>query len=1510
MWKPFRYLNRPRWPVKMGPRILAVAIVLALGGSALRPAVAVPPADAATEPRAVYLDTSFEAEQALRRAEQLAEDGQWLEAATRLQQVVRDFGRHVILAEPGRYIAIHEAIGRRIARWPDAGLATYRRAFEPAARAALNTARTSGDLPGLLRVGQDYFATFSGAEALDLAAQYAIEQGQFVAARRWLTRLCNEHPDRSQFGDPWRVKSALCSAWLGDRSILEALAEEFTADRPGPVVSWAGSDLPIGDFVRRQLSELQTAAVRNAEGTSSIVSGIADAASPTIFCGAAHRRTRFHCSTMPEATLWKFAYGDSQRDALDADEWHIGESSDDAISRVLQTGGMLGTMPVAGGALLYAQDSRRIRAVNPNDTSQVVWSYESAPAEPEIEAWMYDESAPPLHTLLYADQLGAINDGEGSGRLYAVVNRPARLGAPGDTENLAAGSAIVCLDAASGELIWRNDLTALSTAFEEAVVDGAPILQGDFLYTIGRRRKSFGFEACYLLRLNAADGKLLDMIHVGEAATGSYGYRRVTVSHPAADSDRIFVQSNLGSIAAVSLITNRVEWIHTYESVLEPDSDQSWPDRGGRPIRSWSYSPVVCWRDAVICMPLDASDLLMLHQDDGRLIRKVASRTLEAPETILGVDGDLLYFAGSRVVCYDLAEGRIVWQRPLEMGQLLGRGALTDTGLLVPTDRGLLKYPLDGGRARVYRWPTEHAGHVLPLKDQIVISAPRLLYGLVSRDDAFDRMARRLIERQDDPWVAMNLAELSFESGQAIRGLEAVNEAVRRLGGFARMTDLDARRRMLLRLTQFAESLITRDASTPASSDREPRAIDVAVRLLQMAGHCAATAEEKVLQRLRLARAFILADDVRAAVEAYQQVLSDPGLRNVRLRRTDSIDALSVDSVLDDTSSLPGDPTIWLAVDTSTDTTKAGRFAAACIGMLIRRHGADVYADIDSKARDRLQIARGLTDPSALLEVSEVFPNSSMSTEAAALYARKMQEAGLHREASRSYRRALADRRHRDRPKYILEYIEALLADGRTADAVDWLERGARDYPDYAPSAGRPDDRFEDRRRRLLAAQPHVHPPRALLSGPLSSAYDRLFPDRVAILEPLQPELPGSGWDDVLTVSGGQLDCRHPATGRSRWPRPFAMKLSHPVLVGMDASRYYLATVTRLFALTRTSGQLAWEFGETPPDDPMLEPEMVPSWLHQCIVGELFLAASDRGRVVCLSTLDGTLRWSADLGSAPAAPIVADERHVCMAFSQGVELRVAVLDVRAGRLLRTLQPADSWPLQALLLPRADRLLLVRSTSIQCMDVTKGKALWRVTTPEHFHLSTLQADADALYVSTDARRIQAHDLDDGRILWRSQPIGTRADQGIWAQRVQGAIYAAGADRLSCIDAADGRTRWEAAAPGCLKAQAPRFSAETVVTVAPLDAARSRRAEVESDRRAATEQEADPREQGKRYRIRRYDLASGTELPMTDSGELLTEPIDSFGGMILRDHSLLLIDGNRLIGLTASRPDDAR
>ncbi len=1458
--------------------------ILAILLSAM-PAFADPPPDPPPDRRpdaadATYFNISFQAQEALARADRQAAEGHWPAAVRALQEIGEKFGDSVIAA-PGatdhRLVSVRDFINRKIAAWPPEGLAAYRTAFESTAKKFLDDLTDNPSIDAWARAADRFYAAAAGAVALDHAGQLAMEAGEFATARQWYERLLADHPDREQNATLWKAKLALCRARQGDLKPLESLIAELknpqSAHRDS-IVEWGGRRQPVVDFLVSALDDIRR------DGMPDFIAAHLDQLG-----GGADRRGFFPSTASAEARWWRFtAFGRQMSEEI-AEGYESRLAKLEAFHRALSNGRLLACQPVASPApwaLIFIHDSHSVWAINPQAPDRPVWQFDLSQVLPSPAPWNSEESAPPLYTSLYAD-----------GRLYVHLERDIS-----DTvsEHVTSASSLVALDAANGALLWRNDLEGFVSPFEEARIDGAPLMHRGALYAVARRRKPFGFEACYLLRIDPDDGRMVWSAHLGEAATGSYGYSRATLTFPAACGELVIVPTNLGGITAVSTCTGHVAWVRQYESRFGANPDTAWPEAVSRPLRSWHYNSAIVWAPAlgdspaVLCFPLDSDELFVLSCDDGRELQKIPAESLHHPQTLLGLDGDRLFTAGTQIVCYNLAAKKIAWQRPLEHGQLFGRGVLTSAGLFLPTDRGLLRYPLDGGAANYFRWPIEDAGNLLARADEIVVAAPGALFGLVAKEEAFAKLDRRMKESPDDPMIAFSLAELAFNTGENQRGLDAVQAAVDRVGGFARLTDANLRRRFFSTLIRFATTLLEQPP------DQQPEATDspihsrfrAAVAVLQLAGQCAPEPADQAVQCLMLARAHLESGNPADAIRAYQRILGDRGLRRLKIELRPALR-----------------PSLRTHEDESPDAppNEIASIVAGWIARIVTLHGGEVYAPIARQAADRLQIVKSQIDSGEaigkaadLLEVADAFPNSPAAHQALVTHAALMARLKNWTASIRSYRRALADPNHPDRPDLIRQYADTLVAAGREADAAAWLDRGARDFPAYRISLPAGPLSFSRYRRQLFGDCTFCNPAHAVSLGRMDDSYRRINPDRVAVLEPVFPNLPETRWDALLTYSGRQLEARHPLTARSLWSKPF-LCATQPILIGMDAAHFVFATPYRLFALTRTSGQLAWDIGEPPPDDARADPESVPAYSFYYQTPRRLFSATDRGVLSCIDLENGRVVWENKTVGPLAGQLVADDVYCCCGGWQSGDYSITVLDAQSGHLLRQIKTDEKSPAQSLDLTGGldpTGVLVVRTASIERFDPANGKSQWKITAPDHFLSPTLQIDADSLVVSSDGRRLTRYNLEEGRVLWRSSSF---ADEftALSCQSDGGILYVASDVALSALDLDDGRTLWTTPCPAARGIQPPRLLSDRIITIAP----ESPRGEKDRTRQEPQVPEA----QSVQYRITAYRRDNGRPLALGSSESILTEPLASFGGLYARDNALIVLDANRLIGYVA-------
>lgn len=1438
------------------------------------------PSEPTRQSAGAFLNTSFEVQEKLTAAVRLAEGGRYAAAATALYDLATHRGDFLIEGPDGVYVTIRRHVNRLMCAWPDEGSKTLEETIGPAVRERLMRARESMSLSALLSVADDAFATRAGGEAQDEAAERALARGDLRAAQRAWLELVSRHPGRGDNGLRWRAKAACAAAWSGDAKPLKELASELAADG-GPTVVWAGREQLLRDFLR----DVQ----RDLEGASGPRPGVEmfDAA-PGVFCGGPERRDASRTTARAEARLWRKTDWErfAQEHAFEGYESSV--TRRDALTRAVQSGRLLATCAVAGEApsgsgrtLVFLHDATRAWAIDPSDPDREAWRYAPDGAEDDGGAWMAEDGVPPQFTSLLKDE-----------RLYVNLERPAppREGEPGG--KLAT---LVCLNAATGELIWRNDLEGLTGAFEYLCIDGAPLLIDDTLFAIARRRKAFGFEACLLVRLNAADGAVQGVTPIAEAATGSYGYHRATLTHPAAWGDMVFVATNLGAVAAVSRHTGRVEWLATYSSQYTEAPEGFWPTRMGRPARAWHYQPPIVWRESLIVSPLDADQILVFDARSGREAFRVSLESLHMPEVVLGLADDRLYLAGAQVVCYDLAARRIDWQRPLDSGQVFGRGAVTSEGLLIPTERALVQMSLDGGPPRAHRWSTEDAGNILVLPDQIISASALEVCGLDSHASALKRIAARMRERPRDAQPALAMAELSISTRDYDGALRAVQEAVQRLGGLKHLHNESARRTLYQQLTSFAN--MARSAVGVAEEDSR-RGWEASAALLKLGGECATGPQEIVTNRLELAFVLRRLRKLREAAEVYQQILDTPALRRLRVEL--------------DANLLPPAARDEPVGESAVPRQPAGYVAMICIVRLRRENGDDLYDVIERRAQARLTRAEQSPDAAELLEVADAFPNSAAATIALRRFAGLAARQGEWSEAVDALRRCVRRAAASDRPEIARELAGALLAAGQAREAAQWLARGARQFPTARFEHRGTMRTFESLMQATFPGGAPREPAHDIATVSAGAVYQRVFGHHVAILEPVFPRLPGTAWSGAAIHADGRIQLIHATTGRMAWPDPPAAPVQ-PTLLGINRDRLLLATPQRLFAVAASTGKVEWHIGEDAPPDPRTDPEETVSYSLHLLTPTSLYSADDRGELIAVDPVDGGIRWRAAVKLPVGGQLAANETYVCHTSWQEKSQAITVLEAASGRVVATLRPGDDWPIQAVQLTPRDSLLAITSNVITCYDLPNGATAWTLTSDERFLLGTLQIDHEGIMISHDGGRITKYDLRDGLPIWTSQPLVESGGDPLWAELSDGRLMTASSNRLSALDTADGSMLWSQTVNGLLRVDPPRVARDAVIAVVEVGAAEARAeyAAFGAISDEPTTMPGDPatRERSRSLRILAFDLESGqprrTRIARKEGNasaggsSIVTPPLSAFSGLSLRDGAVLVLDGPRML-----------
>ncbi len=309
---------------------------------------------AADRPRAnvdnpeVYLNDSFEAADALAKAQVFATRGRWTEAAEVLQRAIDGAGDKLVRVASGSYTGIRQHISDLIARWPQPGITEYRNLFERDIESALAYAADSHSVDELIPLFERYFCTAAAAKLADTIGQLAIESGDLGLAEQTYRRVLDHHPDAATHAPRYRAMLAILAAMRGDTAAL--------ADDGEVKIRWMGQDRPLRDIV------------------AEIGKGFAGLKEPMsadrwpIFGGDVGRNRTASCRVDDPGLLWRFDLMEpqpsgEQREGLEA----VARGKTDSARE-------LTIFPIVGDGLVFVQRYRDIVALYQN-TGALAWRF-------------------------------------------------------------------------------------------------------------------------------------------------------------------------------------------------------------------------------------------------------------------------------------------------------------------------------------------------------------------------------------------------------------------------------------------------------------------------------------------------------------------------------------------------------------------------------------------------------------------------------------------------------------------------------------------------------------------------------------------------------------------------------------------------------------------------------------------------------------------------------------------------------------------------------------------------------------------------------------------------------------------------------------------------------------------------------------------------------------------------------------------------------------------------------
>ncbi len=1267
-----------------------------------------------------YLNDSFEVAETLVRVRKHVEKKQWREAAELVQSLSDNFPDKLVRLDDQRYVGVRERVNLWVAEWPSEGLEAYRSRTEAKVRERVDALRDSRQVDEYVQLFDRYFCTAAAGRLADTIGQLAIESGNLTLARSVYQRTLDRHPDRG-------ILAKSNAAMLG---ILDAIENPSGASATPPVgterIRWLGQDRTVQEVVA-EIPHTFVTPRETEPGDWSTMGGDLTRNRPT------------ETQVDELGLLWSVSLSTGagvETQPLSQEEGGTpGKSGGRSVT----------AFPVVFGSLVFTQRGPEVSAFHRN-TGGVAWRFRvsDAPPTPGRES---EDSQSGWEGLTVHE-----------GRVYALFSVD---GGASHGESSRASVELVCLDALTGRVIWRTTESLRGDRSIEVCADASPMVHGNRVFVVARRRRSFGFEDCHLHGFDAAAGTLLFRTHLGCASTGMLGSRIGTMSIPAAQADTIYVCTNLGTIAAVTASTGSVRWLRIYER----DGTGAGPGGGwaARERMPWEVNPVLVSDGRLICHPSDSQFVFVLSAPSGDLLRTVPVAEFGPAPMILGVRGELLCAAGTHVGCADLsnAQMRFRAELPAEM-PLHGRGAWVGRHLWIPTRGQLLRYYVEDGSRTESSWGQSlEGGNLLVTDHQVLVAGGKDISAHVRKSEIWNSLRGRMTSAPGDPVPALELAEVALRTGDLREAVDALDESVRRAGGLSEPVEAALARRMFDAVLTFVEVLSARSRLDAETLDK----------LFQYGSNLAPDPSAHVSFRLRFGWLFESRGQAQRGLALYQQILRDRSLR---------------DMVVPSGNSIP---------------QTGGQVARARISALIDREDPSVYAAFEAEAKRWLEAAKSAQDADALFKIAEVFPNSTAAPAALIGLADLAARSERHDEAARGYARAYHQYpRLPETPQLMRKIADAFEKAGRREHAYRWLTKASREFPAVTWELDGKSWSFLEYRERLADVRARLEPTRPRIHLPLDEGFVRTFDLSVSLLVPRFGEDPASRWERAFVYTPGSLRALRVHDGTDLWSVPVDMPVKPDLLVATSELAVF-ATLHGVIALDSSTGERRWLLGRLRPprDDPNEDWENGEIYRAVTLIQDRIVAVRDDGQMTCVDLTSGKPLWSKTHRPVTAGILRGADRWIAYPVVQDEQIVVCLLDASTGEWHDAILTGEEQAVEDVFITLDSQLLLVTLRTVLLYDLETRTLRWRLNAEGRIRRDSLQVDMDGLYFSDDAATVQKVGLEDGTLLWRSDRFVAGREEDFSVDRQGHGLIVTTSSSAAAIDSASGQTLWKATSP---------------------------------------------------------------------------------------------------------------
>lgn len=912
---------------------------------------------------------------------------------------------------------------------------------------------------------------------------------------------------------------------------------------------------------------------------------------------------------------------------------------------------------------------------------------------------------------------------------------------------------IYALDARTGETRWRVLPSRLDPSLDESSVRGPLVIdEGVVVGAAAKQVRQRRLVSIHMFGLDLDTGALRWSRPLGSTGALPYGSNALPGEASAVEGGVVYRADRLGFVAAVETVTGRPVWVRR----MPPAPGQQ------RVSPAWQMTSPVVVGGVVYTLTPDRSGVAALDAATGELLARRRAEEVSLPQYMLRA-GDHLLFVGDATLEALPIKG-FATASPVRLtgasleDRFVGRVVVAGDRALAPVEEGVLVAPLDPEAGEPERLALDQPGNLLATRSQIVTVDAMEVHSYLLWDVAERILMDRMASSPEDPGPAATFAELAWRDGREDRIVPAIDSALRAIERAPMRREVRRVREQLfnsvLEMVQPGEGVEARLALGRATR----------VALLERLDRLASSPRQRVRRLIAAGSFHERGGDIGRAVEAYQGILGDEQLGEVR-------------------------------IELAQTSRPASDEAAARLRRIVGEHGARVYAPYAVEASRELTTAREEGSIESLERVARRYPVAPAAAEAWLEAARRREDAGRPRAAIAALEEGMriADTAGAGDPALVGRIggtlVRLLMAHSRVAAASSLLDRLATNHPgvtllDDGESLDIPSLRAE---LSSLAARLDRRPRLGRLQTQLPAQVIRGLVATPPVLDPVS-----GGLTDVALLSNEEefalweIDTRSGL--RQRWS---VARLPDDVPALLDAKGLLISRKTEtgrsLLLLSLDDGRTLWETEAlaTPEGDEGDEGEQTvqtPLGLRRSIretlvsVEDGVIALVERGgRAVGVDHATGRLLWSEEamdrvydaaagegvliVGGADDLPAGAQADAPAPAERESAAL--VGLDLRTGRRLHTIEPEGGQIRWVRVTPEGDAVVGL-DRGVASYEMSRGSRRWFTGGPSGAEMVDAWVFPGRVIVMNNEGGLFQIETENGRP--REEPLATRGRFG--------------------------------------------------------------------------------------------------------------------------------------------------